>query len=170
MELERFIRDIPDFPKEGIVFKDITPVLADPEAMGRIIELLAERYKDAGITKIVGIESRGFIFGAPLALRMGIGFVPARKPGKLPAPTYSASYDLEYGSDEIHVHQDALDASDRAVVIDDLVATGGTARAAAELVERCGATLHEVAVVIELGFLEGRAKVSPYPLHALLTY
>ncbi len=169
-EIRRLVREVPDFPKKGIVFRDITPVLEDPVALKRIVDLLAKRYAGRNVARILGIESRGFIFGAPLAYALGCGFVPVRKPGKLPRATYSATYELEYGTDTVHMHQDAVRQGDSVVIVDDLVATGGTARAAAELVGRCGGTVHEIAAIIELTGLAGRQKLAPHPLHALLTY
>lgn len=170
--VKKLIRDVPDFPKEGIIFKDITPVLGEADAFARVIEVLADRYAGQGITQVVGIESRGFIFGTPLALKLGAGFVPVRKPGKLPCATFSASYALEYGVDAVHVHQDALGEKDKVVIIDDLLATGGTLAATVEVVQKTGAVVAEAAVVIELGFLEGRKKLegAGTPVHALLTY
>jgi len=164
------VRDVVDFPKPGIVFRDITPVLEDPAAFKRVVDLLCERYRDQGVTRIAGIESRGFIFGAPVAYALGCGLTLVRKPGKLPRETYSASYSLEYGEDAVHIHQDAVGKGDRVVIVDDLIATGGTAAAAAELVVRCGATVHEIAAVIELEELGGRQKLGPHPVHSLLTY
>ncbi len=168
--VKRRIREVPDFPKRGILFYDITPALADPAALHQVIDTLAQRYRDRGVTHVAGIESRGFIFGAPLAHALGCGFAVIRKPGKLPADTYSASYDLEYGTDTVEIHRDAVGAADKVVLVDDLIATGGTAAAAAELIETCGATLVEIAFVIELAALGGRRKLDRYPVHALLTY
>jgi adenine phosphoribosyltransferase len=164
------IRDVPDFPKPGIIFKDITPVLQNGEALKQVIDTFAEHVRPLRPTHIVGIESRGFIFGTALAYTLGCGFVPVRKPKKLPCPTYQASYDLEYGQDSVHIHQDALKKGDRALVIDDLLATGGTARATCSLVEQCGAQVLEVCVVIELGFLGGREKLSGRSVYSLVTY
>ncbi len=164
------IRDVPDFPKPGILFRDITPVLGDPLAFREVIDALAARYRNQGLTKIAGIESRGFVFGSALAYALGLGFVILRKPGKLPCKTYSATYALEYGHDTLHIHQDALQKGDRVVVMDDLIATGGTAKAAAELVTQAGAELAELCFVIELGFLKGREKLQGLPVHALITY
>lgn len=169
-KVRSLIIDVPDFPKEGIVFKDITPVLRDAAAFDSVVGAFYDRYKDAGITAIAGIESRGFIFGAPIALRLGCAFVPVRKPGKLPRPTHHASYALEYGEDAVHVHRDDLDDSDRVVIIDDLLATGGTAAATAEVIRKCGAKVHEIGVVIELSFLKGRNKLPNDSIHSLLTY
>jgi adenine phosphoribosyltransferase len=171
MELvKQCLRSIPDFPKKGILFYDITTVLADPAAFRQVIDTLAHRYRDRGVTHIAAVESRGFIFGSALAYLLGCGLVVVRKPGKLPAETYSATYDLEYGSDSVEIHRDALAAGDKVVLVDDLIATGGTARAAAQLVKECGATIEEIAFVIELADLAGREQLAGYPVHALLTY
>ena len=168
--VRQLLRDVPDFPKPGIIFKDITPVLQDPAAFKQIIDYLAERYEDAGLTQIVGIESRGFIFASALALKMGKGLVLIRKPGKLPADTFSASYELEYGKDEVHIHKDSLSAEDRVVILDDLLATGGTLGAAAQVVGQTGAIIEELTVLIELDFLKGREKIANYSFHSLLNY
>lgn len=153
------IRDVVDFPKEGIVFKDITTVLKDPEGLRRIVTYLTEHYKDAGIDYVAGIESRGFIFGTPLAYNLGAGFVPIRKPGKLPANTISVNYELEYGSDTLEIHSDAIEEGAKVLIVDDLLATGGTANAACELVKKVGGEIVGTAFVIELTFLNGRAKM-----------
>ena len=166
MDLESRIRTIADFPKPGIQFKDITTLLADPDAFNHVIFQIGKRYHERGLTKVVGVESRGFIFGAALAHALGLGFVPIRKAGKLPAETYQRSYDLEYGSATIELHKDALGAEDRIVLIDDLLATGGTLVAAAELVEESGAAIEEIWVLMELAFLPGRAKLGDRPIHA----
>lgn len=166
--IDRTLRDVPDFPKPGILFKDITTVLQDAQLFGDIIDALAERYASRGVTAVVGIESRGFIFGAPLAKALGTGFVLVRKPGKLPAKTIGVDYALEYGTDRLEIHADALDSSDRVLLIDDLLATGGTAAAAVELVGELGAQIVESAFLIELGFLHGRTKFST-DVHAMLT-
>lgn len=163
------IRDVPDFPKPGIVFKDITPMLADGEAFGACIDQLARRYRDNPPDAFVAIESRGFIFGAPLAHALGRGLVIVRKPGKLPADTIAETYELEYGTDTLELHADALAAGARVVILDDLLATGGTAAAACRLVERAGATVQECAFVVELGFLAGRTKLT-WPVHSLLIF
>jgi adenine phosphoribosyltransferase len=162
------LRDIPDFPEPGIVFKDITPVLDDASAFARIVVDLAAPYQDAGITHVVGIESRGFIVGAPVALELGAGFVPVRKPGKLPAETVSVSYDLEYGSDTIEMHADALEAGDRVLIVDDVIATGGTAAATLQIVRGRGAEVVGMAAYVELGFLNGRAKLGDLPITTLV--
>ncbi|MGW6061336.1 adenine phosphoribosyltransferase [Streptomyces sp. NPDC055189] len=167
------IRDVPDYPEPGVMFKDITPLLADPEAFAALTEALADLAVRYGATKIVGLEARGFILGAPVALRAGLGFIPVRKAGKLPGATLSQSYDLEYGSAEIEVHAEDLAADDRVMVIDDVLATGGTAEASLRLIRRAGAQVAGVAVLMELGFLGGRAKLESAlegaPLEALLT-
>ena len=168
--VQELIRDVPDFPKPGIVFKDITPVLQSPEAFAQIIDYFSDRYAGSGLTQVVGIESRGFIFAAALALKLKTGLVLVRKPGKLPAETYSASYALEYGHDEVHIHRDALSSEDRVVILDDLLATGGTLGAAPQVVAQTGASIHELAVMIELDFLQGRSKLPEYSLHSLLNY
>ncbi|MBI5510101.1 MAG: adenine phosphoribosyltransferase [Deltaproteobacteria bacterium] len=171
MDLVRaLVRDVPDFPKKGILFRDITPVLGDAAAFRQVIDALAGRYADRGVTKIAGIESRGFVFASAVAYVLGCGFVILRKPGKLPRPTYKATYALEYGQDTLHVHQDALAAADQVVVLDDLIATGGTAKAAAELVGMAGATLVELAFVIELTALGGRERLRGLPVFSLLSY
>ncbi|MFE6161775.1 adenine phosphoribosyltransferase [Streptomyces sp. NPDC056486] len=166
------IRDVPDYPEPGVMFKDITPLLADPEAFAALTEALADLAVRYGATKIVGLEARGFILGAPVALRAGLGFIPVRKAGKLPGATLSQSYDLEYGSAEIEVHAEDLAADDRVMVIDDVLATGGTAEASVRLIRRAGAQVAGVAVLMELGFLDGRAKLETTlegaPLEALL--
>ncbi|MFF3644852.1 adenine phosphoribosyltransferase [Streptomyces sp. NPDC002564] len=167
------IRDVPDYPKPGVLFKDITPLLADPEAFAALTDTLAGLSVRHGATKIVGLEARGFILGAPVALRAGLGFIPVRKAGKLPGATLKQSYDLEYGSAEIEVHAEDLTAGDRVMVIDDVLATGGTAAASLQLVRRTGAEVAGVAVLMELGFLDGRQKLEPVlagaPLEALIT-
>lgn len=162
------LRDVKDFPKEGIVFKDITPVLKDPELFAGTIDLLATRYADRGVDYVVGIESRGFIFASALALRLGAGFIPIRKPGKLPCPTHEVRYDLEYGSDAVQIHRDAIEDGKRVVLVDDLLATGGTAAAAIELIERCGGLIEEVAFLVELDFLKGREKLGKHEVHSLI--
>ena len=168
--LAGLVRDIPDFPKKGIVFKDITPLLADAVALRLCIQLLAERLGDTDVDTIAGIESRGFIFGAALAEKLGVGFVPIRKPGKLPAKTHSIEYELEYGSDTLEVHQDAFENDAKVVVVDDLIATGGTAAASGELIEKCGAKLSAYAFVINLSFLNGTEKLKDAPVISLLEY
>ena len=168
MELMDFIRDVPDFPKKGIVFKDITPLLGDGAALQETINQLAAPFKGKGIQKVVGIESRGFIFGSLLASALGVGFVPIRKKGKLPARTVSQSYDLEYGADHIEMHSDALADGKKVLLVDDLLATGGTMGAACKLVEKLGGSIVGVAFVVELCFLNGRRLLTNYPIHSLI--
>jgi adenine phosphoribosyltransferase len=167
--LRACIRDVPDFPKPGIVFKDVTPLLGDGAVFHLCVDLLAERVRDARAELIVGIESRGFIFGAALADRLGIGFVPVRKPGKLPYRRSREEYALEYGNDALEMHDDAV-AGRRCLIVDDLLATGGTASATARLVERLGGRVEAFAFVIELGFLAGRERLGGRPAHALVAY
>jgi adenine phosphoribosyltransferase len=161
------IRDVPDFPTHGIVFKDITPLLADAAAFGAVIDALAAGHGQ--VNKVVGIEARGFILAAPVACRLGVGFVPVRKQGKLPSATHAQTYELEYGTATLEVHADAFAAGDRVLVVDDVLATGGTARAAADLVHRCGAKVTAVSVLIELGFLNGRDSLTGLNVRTLLT-
>src|ERR671923_2320214 len=153
------IRNIPDFPKPGIVFKDITPLLSNGQLFSRTIDMLADRYRSEKIDVVLGIESRGFIIGAAMAYRLGAGFCIVRKPGKLPYETHSASYELEYGTDRLEIHVDAMPAKARVIIADDLIATGGTAAATAKLVSKLGSTVVECAFVIELSFLRGREKL-----------
>jgi adenine phosphoribosyltransferase len=164
--LQTRIRDIPDYPKPGIVFKDITPLLGDGPAFAAMVAGLGAGYPD--VHKVAGIEARGFILAAPVALELKVGFVPVRKKGKLPAATYAQSYDLEYGSATLEVHTDAFAPGERVLIVDDVLATGGTAAATAELVRRCGATVAGIVVLIELGFLNGRAKLAGLPVRSLL--
>lgn len=163
MDLSTYIRDIPDWPQEGIVFKDITPLLSSPEGFREAIDTLASQYLESRVTKVMGAEARGFIFGGALAYRLGAGFVPARKPGKLPWDTTSVSYDLEYGTDSLEVHSDAFGPGDVVLIVDDVLATGGTAAAKAELVAATGAEVAGFAFLIELDFIGGRAKLPPGP-------
>src|ERR687898_1298413 len=160
--IRQAIRDIPDFPKPGIVFKDITPLLGNGLLFAKTIDVLAERYRDQKVDTVLGIESRGFIVGAALAYKLGAGFCVVRKPGKLPYDTHRASYELEYGTDSLEIHVDALPARARVIIVDDLIATGGTAAATAQLVSRVGGTVVECAFVIELSFLNGREKLKPH--------
>ena len=162
------IRDVPDYPKPGVLFKDITPLLADPAAFAATVAGLAEGY-EAVVDKVAGIEARGFILAAPVACTLGAGFVPVRKQGKLPGPSYAQTYDLEYGTATIELHQDAFSPGERVLIVDDVLATGGTAAATAELVRRCGATVEAVVVLLELGFLDGRAALNGLPVRALVT-
>lgn len=167
------IRDVADYPKPGVLFKDITPLLADPEAFTALTDALAALCTAQGATKIVGLEARGFILAAPVAVRAGLGFIPVRKAGKLPGATLRQAYELEYGTAEIEVHAEDLAPGDRVMVIDDVLATGGTAEASIELIRRAGAEVAGVAVLMELGFLPGRARLEPAlagaPLTALIT-
>ncbi len=167
------IRDVADYPEPGVMFKDITPLLADPAAFTALTDALAEIAEATGATKIVGLEARGFILGAPVAVRAGLGFIPVRKAGKLPGATLAQAYDLEYGSAEIEVHAEDLTADDRVLVIDDVLATGGTVEASLQLVRRAGAKVAGVAILMELGFLGGRQRLEPAlsgaPLEALIT-
>ena len=157
--VKKIIRDIPDFPKEGIIFKDITTVLKDSEGLKRTIDYLTEQYKDKNIDYVAGIESRGFIFGTPLAYNLGAGFVVVRKPGKLPAEVESITYELEYGTDTLEIHKDAIETGKRVLIIDDLLATGGTACAACDLVQQIGGDVVGIAFVIEIDGLGGRARL-----------
>ncbi|OEJ58001.1 adenine phosphoribosyltransferase [Streptomyces agglomeratus] len=167
------IRDVPDYPKPGVMFKDITPLLADPVAFTALTDALAELSVRCDATKIVGLEARGFILAAPVAVRAGLGFIPVRKAGKLPGATLKQAYELEYGTAEIEIHAEDLVDGDRVIVIDDVLATGGTAEASLELIRRAGAQVAGVAVLMELGFLGGRARLEPAlrgaPLEALIT-
>jgi adenine phosphoribosyltransferase len=170
--LGSLIRDVPDFPEPGVVFKDITPLLADHHGFQAVVEALAAAGRDedgAVVDKVVGIEARGFILAAPVALALGAGFVPVRKAGKLPGETHAATYSLEYGEAALEVHRDAFDVGDRVLLVDDVLATGGTAAATAGLVRECGAEPTALAVLIELAFLHGRDRLGDLPLHALTT-
>jgi adenine phosphoribosyltransferase len=169
-KLYGLVRDVPDFPKPGVLFRDITPVLLDPAGMLEAVNALAGPFRDQGVTKVVAIESRGFILGAPVAMALGVGLVIVRKPGKLPADVHRVEYDLEYGTDAVEVHMDALGPADRAAVVDDVLATGGTAAAARELVERSGARVAGFAFLIELTDLAGRRRLAGVPVHAVLRY
>ena len=168
--IQRAIRDVPDFPRPGIIFKDITPLLANGRLFAKTIDLLARRYQDQRIDTVLGIESRGFIIGAALAYKLGAGFSIVRKPGKLPFETHKASYELEYGTDTLEIHVDALAGRPRVIICDDLIATGGTAAATAELVSKLGGTVVECAFVIELSFLKGREKLKNFAVFSLLKY
>jgi len=169
-EIEKAIRNIPDFPKSGIQFKDITPVLADPRLFAASIDLLTEGFAPGSVDAIVGIDARGFIFAAAAALKLKSGFIPVRKKGKLPYSTYEQSYDLEYGTNTIAIHADALKPGTRVLLIDDLLATGGTAQAAAQLVDKIGAKILQITFLIELGFLQGRTKLASFPVRSLIKY
>lgn len=171
-QLDALIRDVPDFPRPGVLFKDITPLLADPEAFGAVVEALAGFGRDAdggSVDKVVGMEARGFIFAAPVALALGAGLVPVRKPGKLPGETHALSYSLEYGEATLELHRDAIAPGERVLLVDDVLATGGTMEATRRLVEQCGGTVTGAAVLLELSFLDGRAALGDLPLLALRT-
>lgn len=168
--LKSKIRDIPDFPKPGIIFKDITPLVKDPAALRLAVHQLLHPFLGREITAVAGMEARGFIFGSLVAWELGIPFIPLRKPGKLPYDVQSVSYDLEYGSAELQVHIDAVDHTDKVLLIDDLLATGGTAKASCELIEKLGAKIVACAFVVELDFLAGRELLQAYEVHSLLHY
>ena len=171
MDLKSLIRDIPDFPKPGIVFRDITTLLQNTEGLREVVDRMAENCASYNPECVVGMESRGFIFGVPLAYKLAAGFIPARKPGKLPSAVYSAEYDLEYGTDRLEIHQDALSPGKRVLIVDDLIATGGTARATADLVKQTGAELVAFCFVVELLGLKGREKLPPdVPVISLVQY
>jgi adenine phosphoribosyltransferase len=170
IDLKQHIRDVPDFPEPGILFRDITPLLNDPTAFDVTIGMLADEAAAYKIDRIAGIESRGFIFGTPLALRLGTGFVPIRKPGKLPAPSIKEEYALEYGTNAIEMHEDALSPGENVLVVDDLLATGGTASAACRLIERAGGKVAACMFVIELDFLNGRDLLGGYDVASLIRY
>ena len=170
MDLKSYIRDVPDFPMPGILFRDITPLLHSPEAFGHTVDEFKRICRDGRMDAVVGIESRGFLFGAPLARELAVPFVPVRKPGKLPAARMSIEYSLEYGTNRLDIHQDALEPGQRVVIVDDLLATGGTARAAAKLVEMIGGTVERFLFVIELTALNGRQHLEGYEATALVEY
>lgn len=169
-DLAAYIRDVPDFPKPGILFKDITPLLGDPDALKAAVQALAAPYRHANLTSVAAVESRGFIFASAVACELGCGFVPLRKPDKLPAATTSATYELEYGTDTIEVHVDAIRPGDRVAIVDDVIATGGTAVASVELVEGLGGELVGISFLIDLAFLGGSARLSDYAVHTVITY
>lgn len=170
MDLAPFIRNVPDFPKPGIQFKDITTLLLEPPAFKYIIDSWSKRYEDKKLDAIVGVDARGFIFGAPLAYALGLPFVPARKKGKLPGETIAEEFELEYGTDKVEVHVDALKPGARVVIVDDLLATGGTVAAVVRLMEKLGAETIEAAFVVELPPLKGREKLAPLPVHTLVEF
>ena len=171
MNLADFIRDIPDWPKPGVTFKDITPLLKDPAALAMAVEMMANPFRGKGIDIVIGTESRGFIFGTAVAQALSAGFVPIRKPRKLPWKTHAIDYELEYGTDTLEVHQDAIAKGQRAIVVDDVLATGGTMKAALHLADMLGADIAGVSILIELGFLNGRDKLAPFDqIHAVLTF
>jgi adenine phosphoribosyltransferase len=169
-ELKDRIRDVPDFPKEGIIFKDITTLLKDKDAFRKSVDLLAKKFKNENIEAVVGVEARGFIFGAALAYKLGAGFIPVRKKGKLPSKTKRVTYELEYGSDVLEMHEDALAPNTRVLVIDDLLATGGTIRAVLELVKAEKAVVAGVAFLVELRFLKGKEKLKDFPVYSVIKY
>ncbi|MGB7394509.1 MAG: adenine phosphoribosyltransferase [Pricia sp.] len=170
MNFKKYIRDIPDFPSKGVVYKDITPLLNDAMAMKQATEALVQLLDNQEVDTVVGMESRGFLFGPLLAARLNAGFVPVRKPGKLPAEKISLSYDLEYGTDTLEIHKDAIRKGDRILIHDDVLATGGTAKATCVLVERLGGNIVQCNFLIELGFLKGREKLSSYEVKSLMDY
>ena len=170
MNIRDYVRPVADFPKPGIMFRDITPLLKSPDAMKHVTKQLAKPWKDRGVTAILAAEARGFVFGAPLAMELGAAFVPVRKPGKLPAETESFKYDLEYGSDTLEIHRDAVEPGQRVLLVDDLLATGGTMEACLRLAEKQNAEIMGLSFVIELSFLNGRSRLEPYPVNSLITY
>ncbi len=170
MDLTKYIRDIPDFPKEGIIFKDITPLLKAPDALNYSVKQIHRHYADKGVTAVAGIEARGFIFGCPVAQEFDVGFIPIRKPGKLPYDTVSEEYDLEYGTDCVEMHTDAVGPGDKVLIVDDLLATGGTAAAACKLIESTGAEVVGFGFVVELGFLNGIEKLGDTEVLSLIKY
>jgi adenine phosphoribosyltransferase len=170
MDLKQHIRSVPDFPKAGILFYDITTLLKDPQGFRMTVDMLATPYLDQGIDAVVGIESRGFILGAAVAQRIGAGFIPIRKPGKLPAKSIKETYDLEYGKDALEIHEDAVEKGQRVLIVDDVLATGGTAAAAVQLVRKLGGDLHGLAFLIELLFLDGKQKIAGENVFSVLKY
>ena len=170
VDLKKYIRDIPDFPSAGILFRDITPLLKDPKAFDYAINQMAEKISASKPTAVAAIESRGFIFATPIAIKLGVPFIPVRKPGKLPYEAVSVEYSLEYGSGKLEMHADSLNNNDKVVIVDDLLATGGTAKAAADLCEKVGATVVGYQFAIELSFLGGRSVLSPKEVSALMVY
>ncbi len=166
--LEGFIRDIPDFPKKGIIFKDITPLLADPAALSLAVELMSMPFKDKGVGVVVGVESRGFIFGSAVARALSCGFVPVRKPGKLPYKTKSVSYELEYGTDTLEIHIDAVKEGQNVLMVDDLLATGGTMEACCKLIKELGGNIVGISFLVELEFLNGREKLKEYEVYSII--
>ena len=169
-KVKAIIRDVPDFPKKGIVFKDITPLLAAPDTFREMVKHFADHYRNAGITKVLGIEARGFLLAAPIAIELGAGLVPVRKKGKLPYKTVSASYALEYGTDTLEMHEDAIKPEEKVLIVDDVLATGGTAGAVCELAEKLHGKVAGIAMLIELEFLKGRAKLPGKEVYSLIKY
>jgi adenine phosphoribosyltransferase len=170
MDLAKMIRDVPDFPKEGIVFKDITTLIKEPQAFKQVVDILAEHYAGQQIDLVVAVEARGYIFGAPVAYQLGAGFIPVRKVGKLPAETVREEYELEYGTDSVEMHRDAIEPGQKVLIVDDLIATGGSAAATARLVERLGGEVVGIAFLIELGFLSGVDKLKGYDVFTIIEY
>jgi adenine phosphoribosyltransferase len=170
MDLAKMIRDVPDFPKEGIIFKDITTLIKDPEAFKEAVDVLADHYADREVDLVAAVEARGYIFGAPVALKLGAGFIPVRKAGKLPAQKLREEYELEYGTDSVEMHQDAIKPGQKVLIVDDLIATGGSAAATARLVERLGGEVVGIAFLIELRFLEGVEKLKGYDVFTVIQY
>ncbi len=170
LDLKQFIRDIPNFPKPGILFRDITPLLANPDAFRECVRRMADEFRDAKVTAVLAAEARGFIFAAPLALELNARFIPVRKPGKLPFETHSFHYELEYGTDTLEMHTDAVRAGDRVLLVDDLLATGGTITACAQLAKNTGAEVVGAAFAIELSFLNGRERLAPTPCFSVMNY
>ena len=170
MDLKPYIRDVPDFPKKGIIFKDITPLLKSPQAFSSVIQNLADRYRPLKLDAVVAIESRGFIFGGALARELGVAFVPVRKPGKLPWKSIQQSYELEYGTDKLEIHEDSFARGAQALILDDVLATGGTAAATAQLVEKAGGQVLEAAFLIDLTFLNGRQKLKNIPVYSIIQF
>ena len=170
MDLAKMIRDVPDFPKEGILFKDITTLIKEPQAFRQVIDRLADHYAGQEIDLVVAVEARGYIFGAPIAYKLGAGFVPVRKEGKLPAETVREEYELEYGTDSVEMHRDAIQPGQRVLIVDDLIATGGSAAATARLVERLGGEVVSIAFLIELTFLNGVEKLKDYDVFTMIEY
>ncbi len=170
MELKRCIRDVPDFPQPGVLFRDITPLLQNPQAFREVVDRFTAAYREAAVEAVVGIESRGFLFAAPLAYNLGVTLVPVRKPGKLPAERMSVEYALEYGTSQLDIHEDSLRRDARVIIVDDLLATGGTAVAAAKLVELLGARVIGFAFLVELAYLHGRERLRDYPVLSLIRY
>jgi len=169
-DLSRRIRSIPDFPKKGILFRDITPLLQDSESFREAVDILSDKYRNEEVDLVVSAEARGFILGACLAYKLGVGFVPVRKPGKLPYEVEKATYELEYGEDTLEMHRDGVSKGDRVLLFDDLLATGGTARAICQLVEKLGGKIAGICFLIELTFLKGREKIKDYPVFSLIKY
>lgn len=170
LDLASFVRDIPDFPKKGIIFKDITPLLQDKNAFRFAIDKMCSMIKGKKIDLVVSVEARGFIFGAAIAYSLGVGFVPVRKPGKLPFRTFSHTYDLEYGKDTVHIHEDAIKKSHNVLIVDDLLATGGTVEAATKLIEKTGGNVAGAMFLIELGFLNGAKRLKKYPIYSVIKF